>query len=104
MVKIEWSYKGQDTYRSYHKFNNLSESLEYLKRFIANGTETNYEDIDAIRVELNNSLWVAINKNKWSKEDYYIMCCDYDLGRFNTFHDVEVFIKNFYEDKTGEIV
>jgi hypothetical protein len=92
-MKIEWCYKGQDTYKSYANRDNLLQSLDFLKSLVNDQTDYEYKDIVAVRVELNQFLWISIAKNWLGKEDYYIMCGDYDIGKLNSFKDVEIFMR-----------
>jgi hypothetical protein len=93
--KIEWCYKNQETYQSYANTETLLQSLEFVQRLVKNQTDYNYDEIIAIRIELNGFLWISIIKDFLGKERYYLMCTDYDMGKLNTFHDIEILMKNF---------
>jgi hypothetical protein len=94
--KIEWSYKGQNTYTSYANREDLNESLNFVQRLRKNQTDYNYNEINAVRIELNEFLWISICKYD-NNERYFLMCTDYEMGILNTFHDVEILIKEFHK-------
>jgi hypothetical protein len=94
-MKIEYSYRGQNTYLSYHNSENTLLAITYLERLMKGYEEPNINNITHIKVPLSNLLWISIYRNEYNYFIFDIMIADYKIGNLDKLQDVYLILKEF---------